>query len=134
MSHATHPGCRWFEEVWNQRNPAAITTLTPPDMRAHGADGTVRGQAEFRQFYDMLVQTVPDLRIEIVNCVQGDDHVAVQWVTTGTHTGAIDGWPPTGRAISVTGLTLMRLSGEGIAEAWDSFDMAGLMQTMNAPV
>jgi hypothetical protein len=34
----------------------------------------------------------------------------------------------------VTGLTLMRLSGDGIAEAWDSFDMAGLMQTMNAPV
>ena len=134
MSHATNLGCRWFEEVWNQRNPDAITALTPADMRAHGADGTVRGQAEFRQFYDMLVQTVPDLRIEIVNYVQGEGHVAVQWLTTGTHTGALDGWPPTGRAISVAGLTLMRVLGDSIIEAWDSFDMAGLLRTMNAPV
>jgi steroid delta-isomerase-like uncharacterized protein len=134
MSHATHPGCRWFDEVWNQRNPEAIAALTPATVRAHGADGTERSQDGLRQFYEMFVGTVPDMHIDVTNCVRGGDFVAVQWVARGTHTGQMDGWPATGRTIEVSGLTLMRLEGDLIAEAWDGFDMPGLLQTMNAPV
>jgi predicted ester cyclase len=133
MSHAQHQGCQWFEEVWNRRDPGAIGRLAAADMQAHGADGSLRGQAEFRQFYDTLVAAVPDIRVEVVSCVRGGDYVAVQWRATGTHSGAQDGWPPTGNAIDVPGLTLMRISGPTIAEAWDAFDFGGLMQTMNAP-
>ena len=133
MSHAQHQGCQWFEEVWNKRNPAAIGQLATSDMRAHGADGTLRGQAEFRQFYDTLVAAVPDLHVEVVSCVRGGDYIAVQWRATGTHTGQQSGWAPTGNAIDVPGLSLMRVSATGIAEAWDSFDFGGLMQTLNAP-
>ena len=133
MSHHDHPGCRWFEEVWNRRNPDAIAALTPPDLRAHGADGTDRGQDGMRQFYEMFVSTVPDIQVEVVNCVHGTDHAAVQWVARGTHSGHVDGWEASGNAIEVAGLTLMRLADGRIAEAWDSFDMSGLMRTMNAP-
>ncbi|HTV01792.1 MAG TPA: ester cyclase [Luteitalea sp.] len=133
MSHETHLGCRWFEEVWNRRNPDAIAALTPPEMRAHGADGQERGRDGMRQFYEMFVATVPDIHVEVVNCAHGGDHAAVQWVARGTHSGNVDGWPASGNPIEVTGLTLMRLEGDRIAEAWDSFDMAGLMRTMNAP-
>lgn len=134
MSHAQHAGCRWFEQVWNQRDPAAIDSLTSPTFVAHGADGVDRSPAAFHDFYELFVTAIPDLRVEVLNCVEGGGMSAMQWRATGTHTGALPGWPPTGLPVVVEGLSLTRMEQGLFVEAWDRFDMKGLMLTMNAPV
>ena len=73
----------------------------------------------------MFVTAVPDIRIEVVNCVRGGEFIAVQWRATGTHTGDLPGWPASGQSVELSGLSLMRTSGNLVVEAWDSYDHAG---------
>jgi hypothetical protein len=41
---------------------------------------------------------------------------------------------PGGTPIAVSGLTLVRLEGNKIAEGWDEYDYAGLMRQLAVPV
>ena len=130
--HSEHAGCQWFEQVWNRRDRAAMARLATPDVHAHGADGITRDLAGFAAFYDLMTAALPDLRIDVVNCVHGADRVAVHWHATGTHTGDAASLSPTGRRIEVSGLSLMRFEQDKIAEAWDSYDIVGLMSQLGA--
>ena len=59
--------------------------------------------------------------------------IATHWVATGTHTGAAPGLPsPSGKRIEVSGVTLVRLEGDKIAEGWDDYDHASLMRQLGA--
>lgn len=57
-----------------------------------GADGV-------RQFYEQLMQAMPDLEIEVKNQHFSDDAILVEVVIRGTHLGKWRGLPATGRRI-----------------------------------
>jgi steroid delta-isomerase-like uncharacterized protein len=130
MSSRDNLACRWFERVWNDRQVDAIAEIGAPDMKAYGADGVVRDPKAFAAFQRTMVAAIPDLHVDIRHCVQGGDRVAVQWVATGTHTGSPPGLPATGRRLELSGLTLVRLAGDRIAEGWDDYDYDGLMRLL----
>ncbi|MBV8138197.1 MAG: ester cyclase [Deltaproteobacteria bacterium] len=48
----------------------------------------------------------------------------------GTHLGDMMGVAATGKAITLTGITIYRIAGGKIQEAWDYFDVLGLMQQL----
>lgn len=125
-THHDNLGCRWFEEVWNRRNPDAIDQLTTPDVRAHGADGQTRGQAEFHEFHRLLMTAVPDLHVRIDRCVDGGDTVAVAWTATGS--------PVAGRPFEISGLSMMRVVNGKLVEGWDSFDFPALLEALGTRV
>jgi hypothetical protein len=59
--------------------------------------------------------------------------IATHWVATGTHTGTAPGLSsPSGKRIEVSGVTLVRLEGDKIAEGWDDYDHPGLMRQLGA--
>lgn len=127
------PACHWYERVWNQNDLAAITELTTRDLKAHGADGVTRSRAEFAEFQQRIRALLPDVRLDVVHCVQGRDMVAVHWVARGTHRGQVAGFPPpSGRRLEVSGLTLVRMEGDKIAEGWDTYDVAGMLGQLGA--
>jgi steroid delta-isomerase-like uncharacterized protein len=126
---------QWFEEVWNKKDASAIVALSAPDMKAFGADGVVRTRESFAEFHRLMLGAVPDLRATIDQSVQGRDMIAVHWTVTGTHTGTVTGLPPaSGRAIELTGLTMVRVSDGLIVEGWDDYDAASLMRQLGATV
>lgn len=134
-SHTSHnnPACQWFARVWNENDLSAIDALGTPDMQAHGADGVIRTPQTFADFQRAIRGAMPDVHVEIRHCVSGRDMVAVHWFATGTHSGEAAGLPkPSGRRIEVSGLTLVRLEGNKIAEGWDDYDHAGLMRQLGA--
>jgi predicted ester cyclase len=55
-------------------------------------------------------------------------HLCVRWVFTGKHTGEGLGVAPSGVAINVTGITIMRVPNGMLIEGWQNWDMLGLMQ------
>ena len=127
------PACHWYDRVWNHNDVAAIAEMTTPGLKAHGADGVTRDAAMFAEFQRAIRTALPDVHLDIVHCVQGGDMAAVHWVATGTHTGLADGLPPpSGRRIEVSGLTLVRMEGDKIAEGWDDYDVTGLMRQLGA--
>jgi predicted SnoaL-like aldol condensation-catalyzing enzyme len=60
------------------------------------------------------------------------DRVATCWTARATHTGALQGLPPTGRTAQVTGVNVTRFADGRIVESWYNFDMLGLLQQLGA--
>src|SRR6202035_5828972 len=59
-------------------------------------------------FMIAFTSAFPDSRISIESCIAEGDTVVSRWTLTGTHQGAFQGIPPTGRSVKFTGLELNR--------------------------
>lgn len=115
---------RWFEEVWNQQRSGTIDELLPPDGIINGLspNGPGKGPAAFRPFWEQFRGAFPDIRITVEDAVAEGDKVAARIRFTGTHQGNHFGIPATGKAVTGTGLVLVRLRHGQIAESWNEFD------------
>jgi steroid delta-isomerase-like uncharacterized protein len=124
---------RWFEEVWNKGRSEAIDRMFAVDGVAHGlaADGSdLRGPEAFKSFQHAYRTAFPDLKFKIEDLIAEDDKVANRWTATGTHTGDGLGFPATNRAVTVTGMGIIRLRNGQIVEVWNTFDALGMHQQL----
>ena len=51
---------------------------------------------------------------------------------TGTHQGAFQGLPPTGKQITMSGIEIVRLVDGKAVERWGELDNLGLLQQLGA--
>jgi predicted ester cyclase len=72
----------------------------------------------------------PDGRTTIEDLIAEEDRVTKRWAYQGTHTHEWNGIPPTGKRVTVTGITIYRLEGGKIAECWWGYDVLGLLQQL----
>ena len=121
---------RWFAESWNDRNDQTVDELIHPDCLGHMESGEVIGAAPFRQVRDAFLAALPDLKIKVEDVVSDGDDVVVRWSGTGTHTGEGLGLEPTGRSVSVKGMTWHRYRDGRMVEAWDSWNQDALFQSL----
>ena len=120
---------RFYEEVWNQGNLAAIDELLTPDFVDHGLPPGVPPNREgFKQFAAMYRQAFPDARLTVEDLIIEGDKAVARWSATGTHQGALMGIPATGRKINISGIDVGRFVGGKWAEHWGNFDALGMMQ------
>ena len=122
---------RWFEEVWNQRRKEAIWEMFAAEGIAHGLGGdnsSIRGPEGFAAFHASFVAGFPDLKVAVEDVLAEGDRVAVRWRASGSLTGPGLGLAPTNRAMSVTGMSFVRIQGGLIVEAWNNFDVLGMHQ------
>ena len=125
----------WFEEVWRKGRPEAIDEMVADDAVMHGlggADAVVRGGAGFKPFVAQMRGAFPDVDIRPMQMIEEDDLIATRWVATMTHQGDQLGVPATGRHVSITGMTIVRLRDGKIVEAWNNYDQLSLMQQIGA--
>ena len=59
-----------------------------------------------------------------------DDKVVTRWTAVGSHQGELMGIPPTGRRVTVTGITINRIVGGKIMETWNNYDALGQLQQL----
>lgn len=121
-------GRTWFEQVWNQRRRDAIAQLLMPDAVLHDGGTETTGPDGFYPFFDRLDAAFSDLRVDVQDTIAEGDKVCVRWLCTARHTGDRLGMPPTGVTINVTGTTILRVTGERIAEGWQNWDMLGMLE------
>jgi steroid delta-isomerase-like uncharacterized protein len=124
---------RYWEEVWNNGNLAAVNQLIATDFDGHplpGEPDVGRGPAGQKQLVGMYRTAFPDLRMTIEDLTAEGDRVAVRWTARGTQTGEMMGIPATGKPTTVTGMVLNRLADGKIAEGWGNFDALGMLQQL----
>jgi len=120
---------RWFEDVWNRRDASAIPLLLAADGVAHGlgANGEdLVGPEGFLPFHTAFTSAFADLQMVLDDLIEEDDRIAVRWHTTGTLTGHGLGIAPTGKSMSISGMTIVRVQNAQIAEGWNNFDVLGM--------
>jgi steroid delta-isomerase-like uncharacterized protein len=120
---------RLFEEVWNQGKLEVVGELVAQDYvyrTAHlpelrGPEGCKRLFAQFRAVF-------PDIQFSIDDMIAEGDKVAVRWRFTGKHSGAWGGATPTGKPVTVTGMSLHRLKDGQIVEGLIDQDILGMYE------
>ena len=119
---------RWFEEVWNKGRRQAIDEMLPPDCVIHDGGTSLKGPEEFKKYFDLMRSTFSEIQMTPEEVISEGALVCLRWSVKMRHTG--DGWgmPGTGRNLQTTGISIVRFTGGRFAEAWQSWDMLGIMQ------
>jgi len=89
----------------------------------HGPDGK-------RDTVLLYLEAFPDLHFSLEKLLCEGDTVAVSWIARGTHNGLYMRIPPTGRSISVRGVSMLTVSNGSIAHAVYVWDVAGLLRSI----
>jgi steroid delta-isomerase-like uncharacterized protein len=90
----------------------------------------LHGPEEFKQFVRMYRGAFPDLALTIEDQIAEGDLVGSRHTSTGTHTNEFQGIPPTGKAATITGMTLTRVADGKIVEAWTCWDALGMFEQL----
>jgi steroid delta-isomerase-like uncharacterized protein len=122
---------RFFDGIWNQSNYDLIDQYIAPDFVQH-VPGQESGREGFRNTVTQAHSAFEEMQVVIDDEIATRDKVVHRWRWNCTHTGVFAGIPPTGKKVSFTGMTIVRLAGEQIVEHWASMDTRGLLQQLGA--
>lgn len=125
-------GNLWFDEVWNKGRREAIGEMFGPDATLHDGDVATHGPGAFYQFFDRMHSTFSDIRIDILDTFAEADKLCLRWSCTAQHTGNGLGVKPTHKQTKFTGISIMQIEDGRIVEAWQNWDMMGLMHQIGA--
>jgi steroid delta-isomerase-like uncharacterized protein len=119
---------RWFEEVWNQGRREAIGELLAPDTVFHEGRTATVGPEGFYPFFDCMQAAFSDIHITVHDAIAEGDKVCLLWSATMRHTGEGLGVPQTMEQLDITGISIVRIADNRLAERWQNWDMRGLSQ------
>ncbi len=122
---------RLFQEVWTEGNVAAVDALVAPSAVVYQSNlTTAPGPAAYREAVSLLHTAFPDLCISIEDLVACPGRVVVRWTLRGTHQGAFGALPPTGKAVTMTRVSIFRLAAGQVVEEWCGGDVIGLREQL----
>jgi steroid delta-isomerase-like uncharacterized protein len=120
-------------DVWNSGDLAALDGLFAPGVVMHlRGRPDVTGLDAYRAYLVALRAAFPDQQWLPEELVAEGDKVVLLWTLRGTHRGALMGTAPTGRAVTVTGISAYRIADGKVAEIWVQSDTLGLLQQLGA--
>ena len=126
---------RSIEAGWNQGNTAVFDEVFAADFLGHDPSGPVHevhGPEGFKQVYAIYRSAFPDTHLTIEDQIAEGDMVVSRWTATGTHQGSMMGIPPSGKRVTITGITITRFANGKAAESWYSYDTLGMLQQIGA--
>ena len=119
---------RLFEEVWNSKNLAVLDEMLAPNFVFHNSVQTLYGPEGFKQFAKTYHTAFPEARFTIEDTIAEGDTVVLRWTAHGTQSGELLGIPPTGKEVTVSGITITLISNGKSVESWGEFDALGMLQ------
>ncbi|HZY48198.1 MAG TPA: ester cyclase [Devosia sp.] len=111
---------RFNERVIEALDEAAFRDLMAPGFVNHSAPPGAPTGADgmWNTFANVLHPAFPDLRVTIEDQVAEGDKVVTRKTIAGTHRGALMGIAPTGRAVSISVIDIVRIEDGRYAEHW----------------
>ena len=125
---------RLYEEVWNKRRVELVDELMSPShaMHSNHVPDSCIGPEAYKREMARFVTGFPDLRFSVEDMVAENEKVAVAWTISGTHKGEFRGISPTGKKVSIEGITINHIANGKIMDSYISLDYLGLMQQLGA--
>ena len=125
-----------YEQAWidalNRGDVSVADEVFTADCVVHinGSPNPNLDRAGFKQMMTGLLAAFPDLRLTIEDQVVAGNKVATRWIAEGTHSGPLGPVPATGRRVRVDGLILDHVVDGRVAERWEQWDQAGMLQQL----
>jgi len=120
-------------EALNAGDTQRLLAVVAPDIVIHYAEmpEPLEGRETWQQGFEMMKRAFPDLEAHIDDLVAADEKVALRLTLRGTHQGAFQGIPATGRTIGYVSHEFYRVRDGLIAEEWICSDMASLFRQLS---
>lgn len=131
MSAENKAVVRRMVEAFNRGNLGLADELLSGSYVWHGPGGTdARGPEGFKQVASMYRAAFPDASLTIEDIIAEGDKVVIRWTARGTHQGELMGVAPSGRRVTVPGITISQVVDGKIVEEWETFDQLGMFQAI----
>jgi predicted ester cyclase len=125
---------QFIREIFENKNIAALEKFLAPDYVDHFLPpGLQPGLEGNRHFFAGLFHAFPDLIYTVEDMIASGDKVVCRDSICATHRGEYWGIGPTGRNVKFTGMCIIRVAGDRLAEHWHEVDRLGLMQQLTGP-
>ena len=124
---------RLFEEPW-KGNFDVIDEFVAPNYVGHdpAEPEPIRGPEGLRANIEKYLAGFPGGGITVDDQIVDGDKVATRWTGRGTQTGEVAGIAPTGKEVTISGLTISRLEGGMVVEEWATWDTLGMLIQLGA--
>lgn len=125
---------RIIQELFNQGRLEAADQYVSPGFVGHDTarPAPIIGSSGIKEYAATYRTAFPDLEISISEQVAEGDRVVTRWEARGTHEGELFGIAPTGKQVTVTGITIDRYADGLLIENWTSWDALGLLMQLGA--
>jgi predicted SnoaL-like aldol condensation-catalyzing enzyme len=127
---------RWFRDIIMQGQLAVADEIFAANHIIHDPHAPPSGWPDGPEGLKMVASVFgggfSDWDITLDDQIAEGDKVATRWIASATHTGSLQGMPPTGKSVRVTGVNVMRFAEGKIVESWFNFDMLSLLQQLGA--
>jgi len=124
---------RRLVDAINTDNEAAFLDVLVPDVIDHySLPGLPPGREGWNMNRKILRTAFPDCHWDEEDLFAEGDRVVVRATLRGTHLGDFLGIPPTGNAITVSNIHIVRIADGKIVEHWGHGDDMGMMRQLGA--
>ncbi|MDX6284706.1 MAG: hypothetical protein QOG53_191 [Frankiales bacterium] len=121
----------FYERLWNAWDDDAVDSVLAHDFSFRGSLGTeTEGRDGWRGYRDALHAGSSDFRNELIDLVCEPGRAAARIRCSGTHTGALLGIKPTGKAFTYDVAAFFQTDGGLITKAWTLGDLDGLRKQL----
>jgi predicted ester cyclase len=119
---------RFFEEVINQRNLAALDQFVSPTAVNHTVPAGLPQNPG--QLLSLHLNAFPDMKATVEDLLTDGDKVVAMVSYRGTHQGAFRSLSPTGKPITVKGINIFRIVNGKMEEHWGLADRLNALQQL----
>jgi ketosteroid isomerase-like protein len=123
---------RLFEEVWNKGNLPVADELFAQNYSHHDPSTPEfgRGPESEKKRATLYRTAFPDVRLTAEDIIAEGETVTVRWSCKGTHKGALSDIAPTGKQVTISGISVAHFTSGKMVEGWVNWDALGLMQQL----
>ncbi len=124
---------RFFEEVFNQGREEVIDEIVAADYLDYGHSPPGQGPEGAKQDFRGFSAAFGDLQFSIDEMLAEGDRVATRWTGRLTHRGSFMGIVPTGKRVTLSGISTYRLANGRLVEThtnanpWMIFQQIGAL-------
>jgi steroid delta-isomerase-like uncharacterized protein len=121
---------RLLIDIFNRGTLDDADTVLASNFSYRGPGGELHGAAGWKQLARMYRDAFPDVIMTIDEQIAEGDKVVTRFTARGTHRGELGGVAPSGRFVTVPGITVDRIAGGRIVESIELFDQLGMFQAI----
>ena len=127
-----HAAVKFVLAAWNDGDFSEAAEQVAPDLTIHvngfafEPDGDVDGPTMARKSIEYWRTIAPDIQMKLLRELRQKDHIAFEWIVSGTHTGEIAELPASGNPIELRGSAFLTLEKDKVVDAATAFDALAL--------
>jgi predicted ester cyclase len=125
---------RYYDEVFGQRNLAALDELIAPDFTGYSPGYGPFTIEEMRRSIAREQADMPEDETIVEEQIAAGDRVVTRWRYRWKHTASVFGEAPSGDWIEMEGVHIDRVADGKIVDRWEIKDFMGVARRLGATV